>query len=113
MNENALFLISFLLSLAGLFVLFLLSESLDYTEETIQKITAERLADMVKIEGEITRVTNLANVTFLSVQQPCSLDVVIFENATFLPGEYIEVIGKGEEYEGKMEVIAHRIRIIQ
>ncbi len=113
MNEKILLLVTFLLSLVGLLGLFFLSERLEYDEQTIEKINAERMQEMVKIKGEVVRVTALENVTFISVQQPSSIDVIVFENISVFEGEQVEVIGKGEEYKGEMEIIAHRIRVIQ
>lgn len=110
MNEKMLLSICFLFSLAGLFGLFLLSEHLDYDEKAIEKIKGEKLQDMVKLEGKIIRVTTLENITFITLEQPSSIDVVVFDNVTLYQGEKVEIIGKGEEYNGKMEIIAHRIR---
>jgi DNA/RNA endonuclease YhcR with UshA esterase domain len=93
--------------------LFLLVERLDYSEKTIEKIKSERIEDIVKINGEIESVNSNGNVTFITVKQPSYLTVVAFNsNLTLLKGERVEVIGKGEEYNKKMEIIAQRIRVV-
>ena len=112
MQEKYILLIAFIGSLTGLLILFFLSEKLEYNEETIEKITAERIKEMVKIKGEIGAVRHTGNTTFLSVKQPTVMDVVVFSNISLFKGEQLEIIGRGEEYNNKMEVIAHRIRVI-
>ena len=113
MNEKTLLLIAFLGSLAGLFALFLLSENIDYSEKTIEKINAERIQDMIKLNGQVVSVNEISNITFISVMQPNYIDVIVFEdNISIFSGDNVEIIGKGEEYQGEMELIAHRIRVI-
>ena len=113
MNEKTLLLISFIGSLAGLLGLFFLSQHLDYGEQTIEKINTERIQDIVKIEGEVSHVSKGENITFILVKQPSMMDVIIFgKNITLYEGDRVEIIGKGEEYNGKMEIIAQRIRRI-
>jgi DNA/RNA endonuclease YhcR with UshA esterase domain len=113
MQDRTLIIISFLGSLAGLFALFLLSENIDYSEPSIEKIRNERILDMVKLEGEVMSVSALDNITFLSLVQPSSIEVIVFDPLNISKGERVEIIGKGEEYNGEMEVIAHRIRVIE
>ena len=113
MNEKTLLLIAFFCSLAGLFALFLVVENLDYSEKTIEKINAERIEDMIKLKGDVVSVNEVGNITFISVMQPNYIDVIVFDNnITLFSGDRVEIIGKGEEYKGDMELIAHRIRVI-
>jgi len=112
MNEKLLLTIAIIGSLTGLLVLFLLSENIQYQEKTIEKINAERIEDMIKINGIIDRVSNVKNLTFISLTQPSTIDVIVFHNITLFQGENVEIIGRTEEYEGEMEIIAHRIRVI-
>ncbi len=113
MNEKVLLVIAFLGSLAGLFALFVFSENLDYNEKTIEKINAERIEDMLKLKGEVASINEVGNMTFISVMQPNYIDVIVFDkNITLLSNDRVEIIGKGEEYKGEMELIAHRIRVI-
>jgi len=58
-------------------------------------------------------VHSSGNITFFSVVQPSSIDVVAFSNVSVVAGDKVEIIGKGEEYKNEMEIIAHRIRLMQ
>ena len=112
MDEKKLLTIALFAALIGIFILYLLSESLDYNENSIEKINQEKLKDMMKVKGTISQATNLDNVSFITIEQPATLTIVLFDNLSVSKGEEIEVIGQSEEYEGEMEIIAQRIRVI-
>jgi len=113
MKEKTLIVISLLGSLAGLFALFLFSEHLDYNERTIEKINSEKIEEMIKITGEVVSSRSAGNVTFITITQPSEMDIVVFNgDLAFSQGEKIEVIGKREEYNGKVEIIGQRIRVV-
>ncbi|MCK5283377.1 MAG: hypothetical protein KAK00_08275 [Nanoarchaeota archaeon] len=112
MNEKIILLTAFVGALFGLLALFFLSENLDYSEKTIEKINEERIEDMIKVEGQIVDFRNSGNVTFISLVHPSYMDVVVFDDIALRNGDNVEIIGKGEEYNNKMEIIAHRIRVI-
>jgi aspartyl/asparaginyl-tRNA synthetase len=113
MDEKHLLIISFIGSLIGLFALFLLSDTLDYNEQTIEKINSAKTEDMVKVTGQVSSIRNSGNITFISIKQPDYMDIIVFDaNLSLVPGEEIEVIGKGQEYNSKMEIIGERIRVI-
>jgi aspartyl/asparaginyl-tRNA synthetase len=113
MGEKLMLFIAFILSLLGIIALYALSENIDYNEKTIEKINSEKILDMVKIVGEVERVGNSGNVTFITIQQPETIDVVVFDKIELNEEDNVEIIGKSEEYNNKIEIIAHRIRIIQ
>ena len=69
----------------------------------------------MKILGRVTRFTETENVYFIEIQQPSTIDVLIFKNEplSLTEGDNIEIIGKIDEYEGEMEIIGNRIRVIE
>lgn len=114
MKEKTLIAISIIGSLAGLFVLFLLTENIEYNEKTIEKINSEKIQDMIKVNGEVVSARSGGNATFIQIKQPGYIDIIVFNSDLSLDkGENVEVIGKSEEYNGKMEIIGHRIRVIE
>jgi len=112
MKENLLIILAFIGALFGLLVLFFLSETLTYEEKSIEKINSERLSEMIKIKGSISHVRHSDNITFITIAQESTIDVVVFDSIGVITGDYIEVIGLSEEYQNEMEIIGHRIRII-
>ena len=119
MKETLLLKIALILTLAGLFVLYILSDNINVKEINIDKINDERIGNMVKILGRVDKVTELDKVTFIDVSQPATAKVVVFrekekDDALELEqDDYVEIIGKIEDYEGEMEVIAERIRRVE
>jgi hypothetical protein len=112
MNEKLLLLIAFIGAICGIFALFTLSMSLDYSEKTIEKMNSEKIEDMIKVQGEVASASGNGNVTFISIKKDCYLDVIAFGDANLNIGEKIEVIGKSSDYDDKKEIIAERIRVI-
>jgi RecJ-like exonuclease len=112
MSEKAMIFAAFLCSLIGLFALYFIAENIEYGEKTIEKINNEKIEDMIKINGEVIKAMNNGNVTFLSIRQPTDMEVIVFQGVNVATGQKVEIIGKSEEYNGKMEIIAHRIRVL-
>ena len=96
-------------------VLFLLSNTISVTEKTIDKINKENLDEVVKVKGSITKLINTDKVMIIEVTQPQNINIVLFKDKNKInlqEGDYIEVIGRIEEYNGEMEVIGSRVRVI-
>jgi len=69
----------------------------------------------VRIAGIITRLHQAEKAYFLQVegQETTTMDIIFFPNEDIFieEGDYVEVIGDVEEYQGKKEVIATRVTI--
>lgn len=114
MKETALLKIALICSLAGLFMLYLIStriEPKDYKPSILNK----NIGDDVKLKGVITRITDKGNVVFIEVNQQSPINVVLFtDDALKLNnGDNVEVIGKFQEYNGKPEIIAEKITVVR
>jgi DNA/RNA endonuclease YhcR with UshA esterase domain len=71
---------------------------------------------MVKIRGVVSNVIDAESVAILEVTQPQEITVVMFKDGESIEldkGNEIEVIGRVDEYQGELEIIAERIRIIR
>jgi len=108
--QKWLFFIAFLVSLAGIFVLWIISENINF-DKNIADINS--LDELVKVKGRIVKISNVGNTTFLEIEQPSRIKVVIFDKVELIQNENIEIIGRTEEYQGEMEIIAQRIRVIK
>jgi len=95
-------------------LLFAISSGIEVSEKTIDKITKGNVGEQVKINGMIEKITELNSTTFITVVQPNDMTVVVFKkekrNLSLSEGDYVEVIGKVDEYGEELEVIAQRIR---
>lgn len=116
MKEKTLLKIALIVAVLGTSVLFFASSNLEVDEKTIDKINKDNLDENVKINGVVSRITELNSTTFIEITQPSSIDVVVFKdkqgNLSIKEGSRIEIMGKIEEYEGNLEIIAYRIRVV-
>lgn len=104
-------------ALVGVTVLYFTSSNIEISEKTIDKINKEHIGEDVKLIGRISSIFETENVYFVKLTQPNTMDVLVFknkeQNLSLVKGDYVEIIGKIDEYEGKIEVIGHRIRVIE
>ncbi|MBU0614994.1 MAG: hypothetical protein KJ601_02780 [Nanoarchaeota archaeon] len=111
MKEKTLKKLAFSIAFIGIIVLYLISSNIDYTITSIDKITKENVGEKVKVRGMVSQVYG-DNTTIIKIEQPSTLDVVVFDKIDIKEGDYIEVIGDVEEYNDGVEVIAKRVRVI-
>ena len=116
MKEKTLLKIALICSLLGLLILYLISGSIEIKEKNIEKITLENKDEFVKLRGIVSNVVDTEKVVIMEITQPQEITVVLFkdkEPVNIQQGNEVEVIGKVDEYEGKLEIIADRLRIIR
>lgn len=104
--------ISIICALAGIFILYLISDNITVDESSIGKIEEEQIGNDVKVKGIVKDVFNGEKISIITISQPSDMKVILFENVSIAEGDYIEVIGEIEEYNGEMEVIGDRVRRI-
>ncbi|MAG60294.1 hypothetical protein CL619_00760 [archaeon] len=70
----------------------------------------------VKLTGEVLSVSQTEKVAFISVANQAIkiTEVVVFKDHDIWldSGDYVEIVGTTEEYEGKMELIASTITVL-
>ena len=114
MQEKSLLKLALICAIIGLVVLFIFSKNMEISETNIEKITLEQAGNYVKVLGRIKQVTDTEKVMILTITQPKDIQVVLFKDndISLEEGQYIEILGKIEEYRGKPEIIANRVRLI-
>lgn len=116
MKEKTLLKIALICSLLGLLILYLISDTIEIKEKNIEKITLENKDEFVKLRGIVSNVVDTEKVVIMEITQPQEITVVLFkdkETVNIQQGDEVEVIGKVDEYEGKLEIIADRLRVIR
>lgn len=95
----------------GLIFLFFYAEEVEL--KSVARIDSELPEEEVRISGRISRLSDHDKVMFLELQGERieTIDVILFkEEDLFLhEGDYVEITGTVEEYEGKKEVIASKV----
>ena len=113
MKETTLLKIAVICSLVGLIVLYFISAKIeigDYKPSLLNK----NIGEYVQLKGTITKISQRENVAFVEVNQENAVTIVLFTGSNDLKeGNLVEIFGKVQEYNGKEEVIADKIRIIE
>lgn len=113
MQEKTLLKISIISSIIGLIILYLISSFTTIENFEIKDLTLNDLDKTIKVQGLITRITPTDSITILEVAQHNKMPVIIFDtNISTNIGDEISVLGKVEEYNGKIELIADKIEKI-
>ena len=117
MEEKTLLKIALIISLLGLLGLYMVSENVEIKEKTIEKITLENKDEFVRLGGIVNKVYKADKALIIEIMQPQKITVVLFNNENkttkISEGNEVEIFGKVDEYEGKMEVIADRVRVVK
>ncbi|MAH01851.1 hypothetical protein CMO87_01290 [Candidatus Woesearchaeota archaeon] len=117
MQEKTLLKIALITSLFGLLTLYLISDNLEIKEKNIEKITIDNKDEFVKLRGIVNKVIDTEKVTIMEIMQPQEITVVLFKNNNKImqvqKGNEVEVIGRVDEYEGKLQIVADRLRVVR
>ena len=115
MKETTLLKIALICSLFGLVALYFISTKIE-VKDYKPSILNKNIGEDVKLLGKITKITDRGNVVFIEVNQQSPITVVLFtddDNLKLNNGDNIDVIGEVQEYNGKNEIIAQKIRVIK
>jgi len=109
MKEKTLLKIALIGSLLGILILFIISNKLEVNERIISEIDESYIGSNVRINGVVLDVQNKGSIVLIDIAQLEEMHVVVFDNVSLAKGDYVEITGKIEEYEGEMELIADKI----
>ncbi|MEA3430820.1 MAG: OB-fold nucleic acid binding domain-containing protein [Nanoarchaeota archaeon] len=111
MKEKTLLKVSLIITLAGITILFIMSQSLDINEKII---STDNIGKDVKITGLVTRITDKENVMFIEISKPDKINACIFKNKInnidIKVNDKVTVEGEIEEYKGNLELIINKIK---
>jgi len=117
MDENILLKASIACTVIGLIVLYIIAGKMEINETTINRITSGMSDDDVIVKGSVSRVTDKENIMIIELEKKEKLSVVMFKQnypgfIDLSKGDYIEVTGKVEDYNGEKEIIAENVRFL-
>mgnify|MGYP001609029313 CR=1 FL=1 len=111
MQEKTLLKISYLILILGLAFLFFYSQSFDFSLPSDPAVIES--AEKVLMKGQVKnlKVTSKAVFFKLEGEKVITTDVILFpENSIYLKeGDYVEINGQIEEYNGEKELVADKI----
>ena len=113
MQEKTIFKTSIIVTLLGLSFLFFYAEEVDL--KNVARIDSELPEESVTMQGVVKRVQQSEKVIFLELEgeRVETVDVLLFtsEEIYLKEGDFVEVSGTVEEYEGKKEIIANSVKL--
>ena len=110
MQERTITKISLIISFLGLIFIFLYAEEVDL--QTIENLDTIETEEVVTITGKVHNPRSTGNVTFLEItgHKAVAMPVIIFSATDLQEGDLVEITGMIEEYKGKKEVIASKVK---
>lgn len=109
MKETALLKVSLIVSLLGILLLLFIVQKIDVSPSIISQIDQNTAGSTATITGIVSEVTTSNKTVIFNVAQLDKMMVVVFDNISLQKGDYVEVTGKIQEYNGKPELIADKI----
>jgi aspartyl/asparaginyl-tRNA synthetase len=113
MKERTLLKTSLISALAGLALLWLISQQTHLEETPVRDITQDDLGADVKITGIVNRVTSMEKILLVELMQPQTITVLLFKedkDTSLKLGDYIEAYGRLEEYNSKPELVGNLVK---
>lgn len=85
-------------------------------ESDINKITSGTSEESVLVSGNVARVTETEKAVMVDITKQETVTVVLFrkeeEHFTLNKGDKVEVRGRTDKYNGKFEIIAEEVRVV-
>jgi DNA/RNA endonuclease YhcR with UshA esterase domain len=114
MKDSTLLKISLAVSVTGIFIILYLVEFQNRLPDNLNEITKDQLDSLIKVEGEVTKVTKTPGLLILNIKDNTgTTEVIAFTSQESLieKGMKVEVTGRVQEYQNKLEIIADEIKI--
>lgn len=116
MKDKLLLYTASIVSIVGLFMLFLIMFLYTPEEKKISEINDDMLGKKITVSGKISDIKNSKNSTVLiKIIQECTLDVTAFgniNNYNISNSSNIIITGRLQEYNGRKSLVADKIQLL-
>ena len=109
MKEKTLLKISIILGVLGVFVLFILSQTLEMPISSI-KDASELSAGKVRFKGRLERVQREEKFMLLQISEPRTIEVIFFGVANFSENSTLEITGSISSFRGSKRIISEKVK---
>lgn len=111
MQEKTLLKLSLITALFGLVILYFIS--LYLASEPPQDLSQAKAGQEIKIKGRIGKASDAGKVAFLEIlnEKIEKTKIVLFkdEEIALKEGDYVEITGTVEDYQGEKEIIGNKV----
>ena len=115
LQEKILLKISLIISIIGIFILYIISSKMSLNTIKISEINEDLIDKEVKIKGTIKQYFDNPSVVILKVEDNSgAIKVAVFKNkdTVFKTKTNVEITGTVKKYKYELEIIAKTIRIL-
>ena len=98
-------------SLIGVVVLLILTNTIQIQEINIQDINLNHLNKKLTTEGIITKTNNYENFQILTITKDSYSIEILLDKKTNLTNENIKVTGRLEKYKDRLQIRADEIKL--
>lgn len=115
MKDSTLLKISLAVSITGIFIILYLVEYKNAQTSGLSEITRDQLDSIIKVEGEVTKVTKTPGLLILNIKDLTgTTEVIAFtsQESIIEKGMKVEVTGRVQEYQNRLEIIADEIKLL-
>ena len=102
-------------SLSGLIILFAIASLASPEKIEITNLENAEIKEVIEINGVVTSAKDYGKIMFLELTQPQSVDVIVFKekNISITKGEFVNIVGQIEDYNGEKEIVASSIEVYE
>jgi len=114
MDDSALIKVSLIVSLLGIFLLFIISDNINLEYSDIGNIKTQDEGRIVRIKGVVKSVRNSEGMIIVEVMQENIVPVVIFKEnniSNINKNSFLDIEGEVRNYKGKPEIIADKVKV--
>jgi len=111
MKEDNVRFVAILMSVIGLAALMVYLAVVSIPITTVSEVSQKKEGAVVAVTGKITRLQETNRTATLTLTHSCHISVLLFKDGplSLNEGQDVTVIAKIERYDGKNQLIAHRV----
>jgi DNA/RNA endonuclease YhcR with UshA esterase domain len=113
MDDSILIKACLIISLIGVFLLFMISDNVNLDYVDIESIKNKDEGRIVRIRGVVKDIKDMDSLMIINVMQENMIPVVLFKenNKTKInTNSFVEIEGEVRIYKGKPEIIADKVK---
>ena len=105
--------LSLIISLVGILILLILSNSIQLKEIPIKNITEKELNKKVQIKGELISIKNYNNFQIISLKDETGeIEAIINKNLNLTKNQKIILTGTVQQYKNSLQIQADKVMLM-
>lgn len=110
MHDHWLIAIALTVSALGIIALLILQQHMELEEHSIDEMRTLQPGTPVRMRASVSDIQSRGNITVLALEQPMTIEGILFAPVDIDTGSCVLVSGKTDAYNGKKQILISRIR---